>query len=1833
MADDGEGIILDLDFSVPKKFYTNLKNLLKTIRDNPLYQLKLLIDEKDLNAQIKNIASRVQSELSNAIGKLKIDVVPNVVGADKVQTAVNNLQQKSVVAAKTVGTEMGASFEIPLIKIKQLTKAVDNIQVSTGKLLSGIGIPGGARVPGGEVIPGGARVPQGAAVLQPGVGVAGGVAVVGGARVPQSADIAAMNNYNKAMLANLQTQKVYSAQKTKMQKQHDLETASYFALASVYYGAVRGLQSYVRQYAEFETMLVRVGRLLNLSGTALDDMGAQFTKIAISLGVTTNSVLQLAEAAARMGVGRKDLLQFTVDVQKVATAIQMPAAETAEMMKSFTLLFKVGTKDVVAMGNALNAVADASAISPAGLAQFVKYLGPVANQFETFGKKGFGAMTGIGAVLGELGVSAEVAGSGMQRIFNAMINRGDEAARIAGMTSDAFKELVKTDINAALLKMAAGFGKLSAEEQLAAKQLLKLNDIRVGRVITLLAQNTDYLAQKQAIATRAFSEGTSVENENARQLATLNSMYIQLSNSIGELMRTAIIPTVNSLKDLIEYTVTWIKENKALAESLATVVKWILEIGAALGSLAIGAFIWSSFKRGLVGMVAELTAVIFGIIPLMSKLVGILNPISIIKGLEVFRERAKSVSHDVALMAEGAMARRAVAGKAPLPLVPVAAPVATWSSFFAKFMGWIAAAGKAIASAFAFFLTPAGWIVGFLALVGAAVGYMTYKIAAMPKGLRRDFSEEEKKTADATKTLAQRTEDVTVAYRKLNDSVKQTQDSIDVLGSSFVRLGKFEQEWKKAGSPEDLLSYVNKRSAATKNMVAGLLKENAVVLRTAMKSFVFSTADRDEQVQRTKEFVTLINKQIPPMEQKIEIDFDAETLLPKLQELESHIIAIAAAARQGDIGAGEFLRQIIAYYLEIGDMAGLLTHMEKVNNQFKLIAKTLNITNNEAAELFFEFRQIGVEAMKLDAVKLQNLQVAFGAGSSMIQGMKNMAKSLIEFRKEIMSFDLDRVAPMAEIMTADDARFLVSQFKDEKTMLAGIVNLMAEGTVHQQKTYQWLRETVVKLQYEKGLREGILKDMEETERAAESGLAGLRAALHEHEKRLAYSKEELKNNKDIYFNQNAITMEQKLINDLKEKIASKDKEAKAAARDEASYDKISTKLKERQRDLMIEHSRLTKDVEDAIEGIGSKEKDILSTLEEQRYTTEQSIKLRKDAAINAAIAEANAAQKTFDNLRKQKKQADDNLKSMSKNANDYIKSLARIINPNEILQGIEEMAETAAEKLRAGVTPEQAAQIQKGFAPAVQFRAKENTEALIRTQQNLHEERIDRIDEINNLEKSLSKAKGEEAAKIYRDLEKARRELRDTNKNIAKTENQLRDAQNQSASTMNEVNAMLKEAAAEGIKKYAEEKKRAEDTKIALENSAKSLEKTTTALDQILKNSVEIMAAIKAEAIAARTEPITTELKAQEAYKTTLEKAKTTIIPETGNQLLALTKEAQAITPEAMTAAERLPALKTLQAQQKKELDQAIKDWGTVTKFTPDKQRADLLKLKDEADAAYQETSGQIASLTGIMQTYGPLIDAFKKNQTKAAESIRALLTIVEEKGQALPTEFKNLLIEAPLAVKPGEVKEGILSDAVRTLMQKAELNLKSSMDITTNKVLELQAQYKTVIDEAGVAAQKNLDVLKTEQSANNIRDVMQSGLKTINEYKELMPVNIPTTAPFPVIPTAPPKKTMFDDLLGEIGKKIGAVDWSGMYMPETIGMDTVSGIFADSFTTGMQAQELFGNSVTAFGEVALLKFNDQYNLLRTQADVIRDLTTRLQAAELPIRQGEELAASGLAAT
>lgn len=330
------------------------------------------------------------------------------------------------------------------------------------------------------------------------------------------------------------------------------------------YGAIGAIQGAFNKFTGardafllYDEALTDAMKTTNLTKDEILDLSASLKQI--DTKTPQNELLALVRAGGKLGItGQEDLLGFARAADKINVALSEDLGGNAEaaitaigkMTDIFSLTDEYGIEQaMLKVGSAVNELGMASTANEGYIVDFSKRLAGIAPNADISIDK----ILGLAATLDKYGQQSETSSTAIGQTIMAMFKRTETFAQIAGIPLEEFSELLKTDVNEALLKVLEGMqrGEGGLASVTAAMEEMHLNGQRAATVLGSLSKHTDELRSQQEIANKAFSAGTSLTAEFA---VKNNSLTAEL-----EKQKKAILENVVSLGE---------KLNPAMSEGM-----------------------------------------------------------------------------------------------------------------------------------------------------------------------------------------------------------------------------------------------------------------------------------------------------------------------------------------------------------------------------------------------------------------------------------------------------------------------------------------------------------------------------------------------------------------------------------------------------------------------------------------------------------------------------------------------------------------------------------------------------------------------------------------------------------------------------------------------------------------------------------------------------------------------------------------------------------------------------------------------------------------------------------------------------------------------------------------------------------------------------------------------------------------------------------------------------------------------------------------------------------------------------------------------------------------
>ena len=341
-------------------------------------------------------------------------------------------------------------------------------------------------------------------------------------------------------------------------------------------------------YAQMEDVMASVRKYTGQTDEQVREMNEDFKQM--DTRSSREQLNALAGAAGRLGITAKtDIEEFVEGADKIGVALGDDLGEGAvDTIGKLAIAFgesdRLGLRGaMLATGSALNEIVQNSPAQAQPVVEFTEKLSGVGQQAHLTQAQIMGFAAALDQNNQEMATSSTV----MSQLITKMYQDPARFAQMAGMEVTKFTQLVKTDMNQALVEWFQNVKKLGDMSVLAGKfDELKMDGTRAVGVLSTLAGHIDQVVEAQRIATDAYAEGTSVIREfnvqNTNEAAELDKkkkrfadLTIELGEKLMPVARHAITTGSAGIKMLaiiVDFTGTYRTAILATTAALAAFI-------------------------------------------------------------------------------------------------------------------------------------------------------------------------------------------------------------------------------------------------------------------------------------------------------------------------------------------------------------------------------------------------------------------------------------------------------------------------------------------------------------------------------------------------------------------------------------------------------------------------------------------------------------------------------------------------------------------------------------------------------------------------------------------------------------------------------------------------------------------------------------------------------------------------------------------------------------------------------------------------------------------------------------------------------------------------------------------------------------------------------------------------------------------------------------------------------------------------------------------------------------------------------------------------------------
>lgn len=359
------------------------------------------------------------------------------------------------------------------------------------------------------------------------------------------------------------------------------------AAAAALVGLIAAGKSAVSAFAEMEQEMANVRKFTGMEEEEVLALNEAFK--GIDTRTPREELNKLAQEAGRLGkTSQEDVLGFVRAADKINVALDDLGKGATLTLSKLTGIFgdekRLGTeRALLAVGSVINELSQNCSASAPYLAEFSSRMGGVGSQAGLTVQQ----IMGFASVLDANNQKIESSSTALSQVIVRIYQEPEKYARVAGMDVTKFTNLVKSDMNAALIEFLSTLKKAGNMDVLS-PMFKDMGETGAGAIAALstLANNIEMVKAQQIVANEAFSEAVSIDKEFEVQNNTVQAgldkaknrvheLAVELGEKLQPVMRLAISSTTVALKTLSTVVDFFIKYRSEIVSLSVTIGAYV----------------------------------------------------------------------------------------------------------------------------------------------------------------------------------------------------------------------------------------------------------------------------------------------------------------------------------------------------------------------------------------------------------------------------------------------------------------------------------------------------------------------------------------------------------------------------------------------------------------------------------------------------------------------------------------------------------------------------------------------------------------------------------------------------------------------------------------------------------------------------------------------------------------------------------------------------------------------------------------------------------------------------------------------------------------------------------------------------------------------------------------------------------------------------------------------------------------------------------------------------------------------------------------------------------
>lgn len=339
----------------------------------------------------------------------------------------------------------------------------------------------------------------------------------------------------------------------------------------------------VEAFAGMDQEMANVRKFTGMTESQVEDLNEAFKEM--DTRTSREDLNKLAQEAGRLGkTSKEDVLGFVNAANQINVALDDLGDGATLTLSKLTGVFgdeqRYGTEQsLLKVGSVINELSQNCAASAPYLAEFASRMGGVGAQANMT----IPQIMAFGAVLDSNGQQVEASSTALSQVIVRMMQEPAKYAKVAGLDVKKFSDMLKTDVNGALILFLETLQKAGGMDVLSPMfKDMGENGSRAIAALSTLATHIDDVKDQQLAANDAFRQGISVTNEYNVQNNTVQAgldkckkaaqeIRVELGERLQPLMSHMLSSTSAIMRALLT-TVNFLIDNKTAVLSLTAAI-------------------------------------------------------------------------------------------------------------------------------------------------------------------------------------------------------------------------------------------------------------------------------------------------------------------------------------------------------------------------------------------------------------------------------------------------------------------------------------------------------------------------------------------------------------------------------------------------------------------------------------------------------------------------------------------------------------------------------------------------------------------------------------------------------------------------------------------------------------------------------------------------------------------------------------------------------------------------------------------------------------------------------------------------------------------------------------------------------------------------------------------------------------------------------------------------------------------------------------------------------------------------------------------------------------